>query len=153
MDTVMMSANCRICLLSETNCKTCNLKEYKAMNKMTLLEYAKAANPKAPAIWLTNGELVDILVELADLHCAMEIMRGEAEPHPIEEAVAIERVIDAVLNTAENVVVRPNPQLVASVRYCSELDERKAQADAICEEYEAQDADWRAQVTELRGGI
>jgi hypothetical protein len=57
----------------------------------------------------------------------------EDEPHPIEEAVAIERVIDAQLPYTRVF----NPYLSGSVRYCSELDERKAQADAICEEYEA----------------
>ena len=98
------------------------------MNKMTLLEYARAANPKAPAIWLTNGELVDILVELADLRNALEIMRGEAEPHPVEEAVEIEQAIDAQLPYTRVF----NDYLNGGVRY----PETKAVADAVCEKYE-----------------
>ena len=115
------------------------------MNTMTQLEYAKLLDPNGRAFWLTNGEVVDILQSLADLRSALDVITGEAEPHPVEEAVEIERAIDAQLPYTRVF----NPYLTGSVRY----PETKIIADEICEEYEAQDADWHAQVTELRGGI
>ena len=63
----------------------------------------------------------------------------DGEPHPIEEATEIERAIDAQL---------PYTRVFSNfngVRYPL----TKTVADAVCEEYEAQDADWHAQVTEL----
>ena len=121
---------------------------------MKQIEYARQMSvncPDAPASWMTNAELFDILTQLADLREALEVLMTVSEPHPVEQAQEIEQVIDAQLPYTRVF----NPYLNGSVRrqigygelmhdindtrYCSELDER--------------DADWQKQVTELRGGI
>jgi hypothetical protein len=109
------------------------------MNK-TFIQYPVSGYTPVEHVKLPSREqlelLRDALLEWGDLNAA----------------AACDNLIDIlwhVANTAENVEVVSNPLTNGSVRY----PETKIIADAICEEYEAQDADWHAQVTELRGGI
>jgi hypothetical protein len=149
MDAQMMAASCRICLLSETNCQTCNIKQYKETTMKPTL-------PPEFVPYPVTGYTPPVTVQPAT-HAQLIALRDLLLEHgDTNAAAAADNLIDIlchVANTAENVEVRSSPELMGGVRYCSELDERKAQADAICEEYEAQDADWHAQVTELRGGL
>jgi len=106
---------------------------------MKQIEYARQMSvncPDAPASWMTNAELFDILTQLADLREALEVLMTVSEPHPVEQAQEIEQVIDAQLPYTRVF----NPYLNGSVRrqigygelmhdindprYCSEVDER-----------------------------
>lgn len=49
------------------------------METMTNLEYAKTLNPNAPASWMTNGELVEILTQRDEALVGMRLLMSVAD--------------------------------------------------------------------------